>query len=725
MLVALVLAVTAAFAMMTGCSKNSGGQSDGKQQTLQFETSKIELELGQTAKLEPVYPEEYSEVVWVSRNESVATVDGSGNVTALSVGNAIIKLTVSVGGQPQSALCQITVAKKGSEAMGQIVVSDTDVTIFAGETYTVQAYLQFGDEKITGVEWSTSDSAVCTAENGVITGVSAGTAIVGISCNYGGIDYSAAIAVTVDAKQQTIEIDLNNDYIVKDEAVSLNAFLVSGGKVTKIDNGKVTYSVDDEDVATVNGNVLTGIKAGEVALTATTETESGTLSATVQLDVLRYCNVEYKVEGEVFATERVLNSKCAKVNAETPFLDGYVFNGWLVGGEAFTADSVVNDDIEAEASWCKLTSGSGEYVKETILHKYVDGTGFTHDGSNGACRTGGSFEVQMQTADKYDYGVTIPAFNFVRQGVTQFYIDVNYSGWTISLGNMQLSITSSTANHPWVFDFVAYKASDGKVKLVNGNNVIWLSEAQANGNEGITFKTTRPQGSTYAQFTISPMFLTVYDYRAMLADREAALAGMTADSDKNEYFDYYVSYFDSLAVATPYEQTNMSASIPSGVAHAKELLQGGRYTLIDFTSDTHGISAKKDDGSAPHDISSGTNQLKIDPSGNGGLYTVYLPKINYLLFESVTFTYSVGDNWCGVGFDVNNMISDSGAGSLSGTITVTVKDGVVKAELKDKTYGTRTLTLSGNVANGTEQMQLFFDAAIFRQLTISNFTAEV
>ncbi len=725
MLVASVLALTAAFAIMTGCSKNSDGQSDGKEKALQFETSKIELELGQTTQLIPSYPQDYSGAEWISRNESVATVDDSGKVTAVAIGTAIIKLTVNVGEQTQSALCQITVAKKGSEAMGQIVLSDTDVTIFAGEAYTAWAYLQFGDEKIADVEWSASDASVCMVKNGVITGVSQGSATVGVSCSHGGIDYSADIAVTVAAKPQTIEIDLENDYIVKDEAVRLSTFLVKDGKVTKIDNNNVTYSVNDEDVATINGGVLTGVKAGEIALTATTETESGTLSATVQLDVLRYCTVEYRVEGEVVATERVLNSKCAKVNAKTPFLDGYVFKEWTCGGETFTADSVVDDDIEVDASWCKLTSGSGEYVKETILRKYVDGTGFTHDGSNGACRTGGSFEVQMQTADKYDYSVTIPAFNFVRHGVTQFNIDVNYSGWTVSLGSTQLSITSGTSGHPYVFDFVVYATADGGVKLVNGNVEILLTEAQANGNEGITFNTTRPQGSTYAQFTISPMFLTVYDYRAMLNDKASVLAEMTTDSDKAEYFGYYVNYFDSLSSATPYEQENMATTVPSGIAHAKALLQGGKYTLIDFTSATHGILAKRDDGASPFSISPETNQVTIDPSGNNGLYTVSLPKVNYLLYKSVNFTYGVSSDWCGIGFDRNDMISDGGNGNLGGTITVTVTSGVATAVINDNTHGTRTFELSGDVANGTEQMKLFYDAALYRRLTISNFTAEM
>ncbi len=724
MIATLALAISAVFALFAGCSKNN--EQPDEQKTLQFATSKIELEIGQTVQLVPAYPQNYADAEWISRNESVATVDGSGKVTALSIGTAIIKLTVSVGEQTQSALCQVTVAKKSSVAIGQVVVSDTDVTIFAGETYAVQAHLQFGNEKIADAEWSTSNANVCTVNNGVITGVAQGSAIVSASCTRDGIKYSADITVSVAAKQ-TIEFDLKDDYVVKDESVQLEVFLVKDGNVSKLDNDKVRYSVDDETVATISGNVLTGVKAGEIALTATVETELGKTSATIRLNVLRYCNVEYMVEGEVFATEQVLNTKCAILDVETPILNGYLFKEWTLGGETFTSDLIVNDDIEVDASWCKLTSDSGEYVNKTILRNYVDGTGFVHDGNGVNLPGDGSFRVYMQTSGKYDYSVTLPAFNFIRQGVTQFNIDVNHSGWAISIGNKKLSVTSSSAEHHYVFNFTVYATADG-AKLVNGNVSVWLTDAQANGSEGITFTTTRPQGSPYAEFTISPMFLSVYDYRAMLSDKAAVLAEMTADSDKSEYFGYYVDYFDSFVSATPYEQENMAASVPSGIAHAKELLQGCKYTLIDFTSDTHGVSAKKSDGSTPFEISCNENGLKIDPSDIGGLYTVYLPKINYLLYKSISFTYSVNASYSGIGFKETDLISpDKESPFLSGTITVTVNDGVATAVLSDNSYGngTRSVVLSQNVANGTEQMQVLYNATIFRQLTISNFTAEI
>ena len=139
-----------------------------------------------------------------------------------------------------------------------------------------------------------------------------------------------------------------------------------------------------------------------------------------------------------------------------------------------------------------------------------------------------------------------------------------------------------------------------------------LKQSQANGSEGVAFGFVRPAGSTYAQCVVSPMSLRTYDYKAMLSDKVELLAKMTADSDKNEYFGYYVSYFDSLAVATPYERNHMV--VPDGVTHAKQLLSG-KFTLVDFTKDKHGVTASKADGSTIYSVACKSGELELDPSG--------------------------------------------------------------------------------------------------------------
>ncbi len=697
---------------LKGCSKQTT--------TLQFETNKINLEIGQTVQLTPTFPKDCSNVQWISRNESVATVDNNGNVTALAIGSAIIKLTVTVNEQTQSALCQVTVVEKGAEAVGQMIVSDSKVTIFAGETYTTTGYLQFGNSRLTDIEWTSSDANVCTVANGVITGVAQGNAKVNANATHNGVAYTAQIDVVVAVNQPMLSFDLKNDYVVKDESTELSVYLVKDGKATKVENSKVVYSVDC-DKATISGNKLTGVAIGKVNLTATTTTENGEVTGTTQLDVLRYCTVSYVAEGSVVATEQVLNSKGATTSVVKPELDGYVFKEWKLNGESFAEGSIVNDDISVQASWYKLTNeSSGKYVQKTIIKKVLDVNDFSNDGSY-ALLSGDSLEVQMQKTNVYDYFVTFPAFNFAGQKVTQFYFDVNYVGYQISFNGVNLAVTSTNSDPHPRYDFVVHVSADGSTKLTNGSVVVALTDAQANGTEGLTFNFVRPNSSPYATCIISPMFLCTFDYDQMITDDVNLLAEMTAESDKNEYFSYYTNYYDSFMYATPYECQN--ATVPSGVTHARSLFAGGSYTLIDFTNDKHGVSAQQDNGTLPHSISSGENNITIDPSSNEGLYTVCLPKVNYSLYKSVTFTYSVNAVYAGIGLDRNNMISDGGKGQLNGTVTINITDGAATAVLHDNLLNQDlTIELSQDVVNGDAQMQLFFEPAIYRQLTISNFT---
>ena len=104
---------------------------------------------------------------------------------------------------------------------------------------------------------------------------------------------------------------------------------------------------------------------------------------------------------------------------------------------------------------------------------------------------------------------------------------------------------------------------------------------------------------------------------------------------------------------------------------------------------------------------------------------MYLPKVNYLLFKSVSFTYKTSDNYSGIGFEQGKLLAND-SGILQGTITITVTDGVATAVLRDNNLGAEvSIVLPQDVANGTAQMQLLYDAALYRKLTISNFTAEM
>lgn len=106
-------------------------------------------------------------VTWASDNTAVATVDGTGLVTARKAGTATI--TATAGGQ--QALINLTVRPQTG---GEVIVNGNDEMV-VGRTQTLTAQLD-GEKPVTITSWESSKPAVATVDQtGRVTAVSAGT----------------------------------------------------------------------------------------------------------------------------------------------------------------------------------------------------------------------------------------------------------------------------------------------------------------------------------------------------------------------------------------------------------------------------------------------------------------------------------------------------------------------------------------------------------------------
>ena len=110
---------------------------------------------------------------WSSQASNVATVSGTGTVTAVVAGSTIVSATS--GGVQGAATVTVTPALL-------LIVSPTTATTTAGGsvTFSVTALDANGNVRPTpAVTWTSSNTAVATvSSNGVATGVSAGTALI-------------------------------------------------------------------------------------------------------------------------------------------------------------------------------------------------------------------------------------------------------------------------------------------------------------------------------------------------------------------------------------------------------------------------------------------------------------------------------------------------------------------------------------------------------------------
>ena len=214
-------------------------------------------------------------VTWNSSDAAIATVDDNGVVTGIKAGTATITVTTVDG--DFAATCAVTVL----QPVTGISLDKTSVTLNTTETYTLVATVDPVDASNKSVTWNSSDAAIATVDdNGVVTGIKAGTATITVTTVDG--DFAATCAVTVLQPVTGISLDKTSVTLNTTETYTLVA------TVDPVDasNKSVTWSSSDAAIATVDDKgVLTGIKVGTATITVTTV--DGDFTATCAVTVLQ------------------------------------------------------------------------------------------------------------------------------------------------------------------------------------------------------------------------------------------------------------------------------------------------------------------------------------------------------------------------------------------------------------------------------------------------------
>ena len=131
-------------------------------------------------------------VVWSTDNTSIATVDSSGKVTAVSKGTCNITCTSSENSSYKSS-CSVTV---NQQATG-ITISPTSVELLVGQTTSVSASVTPSNANNRNYTLSSSNTGVATVSNGTITAVAVGSCTITATSSDGG--HKANCSVTVKA----------------------------------------------------------------------------------------------------------------------------------------------------------------------------------------------------------------------------------------------------------------------------------------------------------------------------------------------------------------------------------------------------------------------------------------------------------------------------------------------------------------------------------------------
>lgn len=216
-------------------------------------------------------------VEWTSSNESVATVDATGMVVAVSAGEADI--TASVTDSEMSAVCKVTV----KVAAKDITVPDSlDVKLNDCNETSIEATVSPADATDVEVKYASTDEAVATVDkDGKVQILQPGECDIATTLTQEGkkvVEKKTHIKAFYEV--EGITLDKTEGILTAGNTVTLNATVLPEEIA---DETIVTWTSSDEKVATVDENgKVTAIAAGEATITANAGEKSTTYKLTVQ-----------------------------------------------------------------------------------------------------------------------------------------------------------------------------------------------------------------------------------------------------------------------------------------------------------------------------------------------------------------------------------------------------------------------------------------------------------
>ena len=141
-------------------------------------------------------------VTWSSDKTEIATVDGTGRVTAVKAGEAVVTVTTEDGGK--TATCKVTVKAKVVPVTG-VEVNPWAVTLSVRGTSKLSYTIRPADATNQNVKWESESPSVATVDSeGNVQGVAAGTAKICVTTEDGG--FKSYCTVTVKKAESKFEV---------------------------------------------------------------------------------------------------------------------------------------------------------------------------------------------------------------------------------------------------------------------------------------------------------------------------------------------------------------------------------------------------------------------------------------------------------------------------------------------------------------------------------------
>lgn len=435
-------------------------------------------------------------VTWRTNNSAVATVSGSGQVTALANGSAIIT-AVSVADTTRRASASITVTT--IPTVRSVSVTPGTSLVQIGQTVQLVPTVVVSGGAGTGVTFRSDNPAIASVNfAGLVTGLANGTANITVTSSVDPTK-SATAAVTVSAPPPQLATmwsstrlggALHEDVVSIDATSATNAFAVNSNGDLYLFNGSAW-------ALSATGSSFTTRFLAVSATSATTAMAVGTNGTIVRFDGTSWSRMSS-------GTQQTLNGIHVE-NATTAFAVG-------AGGLVLRFSGL---------SWTDMPSGSGQ----TLYGVWTSGTsGFAVGAGGEILRWNGSTWARVTSGTTETlYGVNaISASNAVAVGAFGTIVRWNGAGWSnVNSGSITAdlyNVAGSTAVNDRYYitsDNGLYSLSANSLALVNTPYAPRLFGAaiDASGNvwtSGQRGSVMRLSGTSWETVSLAPDLIDVW-----------------------------------------------------------------------------------------------------------------------------------------------------------------------------------------------------------------------
>ncbi len=467
------------------------------------------MEVGDTQIVNSqILPTDYSptKFTWSSSDPSVVSIVDNelGKVKALKPGEVTIYLKAENGVEGG---CPITVMKK-KVAVKSISINKKELTLDKGSREQLRATISPDNATDKSIMWTTSDSSVASvSEDGMVTAIGKGTAIIKAISSDGTI--SANCKVTVNYNEvEGVSLNKTNLTLYKGESETLIATI----KPTNAVNKNLSFSSSDSAIASVDSNgLVTAKKEGSVTITVTTE-EGGFKEkciVVVKKIAVAGISLNYKELSLVQGESKLLIATITPSNAEDKIVN-FTSNNTNVA--TVNSNGVVTA-IGKGVATITATTNDGSYTATTIVTvKTIAVTGI-------------SFGFDWTNVERGEDIVIIPTIspsnatnkNLIWQSSNENVATVSSDGYikTLKKGSTTITAITQDGNHQASFLLVV----QNKPLTANATISHYLHSDSSGISTGISV-TIKPQGGSgsytynvklYQENTLLQIVTLIYD----------------------------------------------------------------------------------------------------------------------------------------------------------------------------------------------------------------------